>query len=323
MVIKNASIVMMFIKKTLIMVVIIFLLVMAISAQASQERFVLISHAPDSDSWWNTIKNAVKEASTTMQVQVDYRNPSTGDLADMARIIEQAIASNPDGLIVSIADFDVLKKPLKKAEKKGIPVITINSGTAQQSKDLGALLHVGQEEYDAGYGAGIKAKASGVKQFLCVNHYITNPASIERCQGYADAIGVSLTKSMIDSSQDPSSIEKKVQAYLRRNPETNGILTLGPTSAHPTIRALNRVKNVENIHFSTFDFSQEIASAIDNGTIAFSIDQQPYLQGYMPVVMLSLYVRYGIYPSNNMKAGPAYITLDNVDSVRSLAGTVR
>jgi len=310
---KNASIVM----ATLL------LLTTAISAQAEQERFVLISHAPDSDSWWNTIKNAVKEASTTMQVQVDYRNPSTGDLADMARIIEQAIASNPDGLIVSIADFDVLKKPLKKAKKKGIPVITINSGTSKQSKDLGALLHVGQEEYDAGYGAGIKAKASGVKQFLCVNHYITNPTSIERCQGYADAIGSNLTKSMIDSSQDPSSIEKKVQAYLRRNPEVNGILTLGPTSAHPTIRALRKVRNADNIHFSTFDFSDEIAAAIDNSVIAFAIDQQPYLQGYMPVVMLSLYVRYGIYPSNNMKAGPAYITLENLNLVRSLAGTVR
>ena len=323
MVRKNTLLTMMFIKNVLGILVIICLLAIAISAQASQERFVLISHAPDSDSWWNTIKNSVKEASETMQVQVDYRNPSTGDLADMARIIEQSIASNPDGLIVSIADFDVLKKPLLKAAKKGIPVITINSGTAKQSKDLGALLHVGQEEYDAGYGAGTKAKAAGVSEFLCVNHYITNPASVERCQGYADAIGVTLSSSMIDSSQDPSSIEKKVQAYLRRNSQTNGILTLGPTSAHPTIRALNRVKSVETIHFSTFDFSQEIASAIDKGTIAFSIDQQPYLQGYMPVVMLSLYVRYGIYPSNNMKAGPAYITLDNVNSVRDLAGTVR
>lgn len=320
MVKKNTALTMMFIKNVIGIFVMMCLLA---TAQASQTRFVLISHAPDSDSWWNTVKNAVKEASITMQVEVDYRNPSNGDLADMARIIEQAIASNPDGLIVSIADYNVLKKPLNKAAKKGIPVITINSGTAKQSKDLGALLHVGQEEYDAGYAAGIKARTAGVKQFLCVNHYITNPASVERCQGYADAIGTTLSKSMLDSSQDPSSIEKKVQAYLRKNPETNGILTLGPTSAHPTIRAVNKLKNTQKIHFTTFDFSNEIALAIDNRLIDFAIDQQPYLQGFMPVVMLSLYVRYGIYPSNNMKAGPAYITIDNVDSVRNLAGTVR
>ena len=295
----------------------------SLSAQAANERFVMISHAPDSDSWWNTIKNAVKESSKTMGVRVDYRNPSTGDLADMARIVEQTIASNPDGIIVTIADFDVLKKPLAKAAKKGIPVITINSGTAEQSKKLGALLHIGQPEYDAGFGAGEKAKAAGVTTFLCVNHYITNPASVERCQGYADAVGVKLNVSMIDAQQDPTGIEKKVQAFLRRNPLTSAILTLGPTSAHPTIRALKKMRLAGKIHFSTFDLSDEISRAIEDDTINFSIDQQPYLQGYMPVVMLTLYNRYGIIPSNNMNSGPGYVTKDNLALVKKLAGSVR
>jgi len=295
----------------------------SLSAQAADERFVMISHAPDSDSWWNTIKNAVKESGETMGVRVDYRNPSTGDLADMARIVEQSIASNPDGIIVTIADFDVLKKPLAKAAKKGIPVITINSGTAEQSEALGALLHIGQPEYDAGFGAGKKAKKSGVKSFLCVNHYITNPASVERCQGYADAIGVELSSSMIDAQQDPTGIEKKVQAFLRRNPTTDALLALGPTSAHPTLRALKKMKLNGKIHFSTFDLSDEISAAIKAGTIAYAIDQQPYLQGYMPVVMLTLYDRYGIIPSNNMNSGPGYVTKDNLALVEKLAGTVR
>ena len=295
----------------------------SLSAQAADERLVMISHAPDSDSWWNTIKNAVKESGETMGVRVDYRNPSTGDLADMARIVEQSIASNPDGIIVTIADFDVLKKPLAKAAKKGIPVITINSGTAEQSEALGALLHIGQPEYDAGYGAGKKAKKSGVKSFLCVNHYITNPASVERCQGYADAIGVELSSSMIDAQQDPTGIEKKVQAFLRKNPTTDALLALGPTSAHPTLRALKKMKLNGKIHFSTFDLSDEISAAIKAGTIAYAIDQQPYLQGYMPVVMLTLYDRYGIIPSNNMNSGPGYVTKDNLALVEKLAGTVR
>ena len=295
----------------------------SLSAQAADERFVMISHAPDSDSWWNTIKNAVKESAETMGVRVDYRNPSTGDLADMARIVEQSVASNPDGIIVTIADFDVLKKPLAKAARKGIPVITINSGTAEQSEKLGAIMHIGQPEYDAGFGAGKKAKKAGVNSFLCVNHYITNPASVERCKGYADAIGADLASSMIDSQQDPTGVEKKVQAYMRRNPTTSAILTLGPTSAHPTIRALNKMKLNGKVHFSTFDLSEEIASSIKDGTIAFAIDQQPYLQGYMPVVVLTLYNRYGILQSNNINSGPGFITKDNLTLVEKLAGTVR
>jgi simple sugar transport system substrate-binding protein len=136
------------------------------SAWADGERFVLVSHAPDSDSWWNTIKNAIKVAGEQMKVKVEYRNPATGDLADMARIVEQAVASNPDGLILTIADFDVLSGPVNKAIKKGIPVITINSGTHEQSEKLGALLHVGQPEYAVGNGAGKRAKAEGVTKAL-------------------------------------------------------------------------------------------------------------------------------------------------------------
>lgn len=293
------------------------------TAQAADETFILVSHAPDSDSWWNTIKTAIREAGGQMGVTVDYRNPTTGDLADMARIIEQATAQNPDGLIVTIADFDVLKRPLEQAVRKGIPVITINSGTAEQSKALGAMMHIGQPEYDAGYGAGERAKAAGVSRFLCVNHYITNPASVERCQGYADALGVEMGNQMLDSGIDPVEVEQKVAAYLRQHPDTNGILTLGPNSAEPTIRALDQLGQAGKIHFGTFDLSAGIAAGIKAGTIDFAIDQQPFLQGYLPVVVLTNYARYGVVPSNNINSGPGFITAENIAKVEALAGEYR
>jgi simple sugar transport system substrate-binding protein len=292
-------------------------------AMAANERFVLVSHAPDSDSWWNTIKNAIKVAGEQMQVKVEYRNPPTGDLADMARIVEQAVASNPDGLIVTIADFDVLQGPVSKAVKKGIPVITINSGTHEQSEMLGALLHVGQPEYAAGNGAGKRAKANGVTKALCVNHYITNPASVERCQGYADAIGADLSKTMIDAGQDPGEIKNRVIAFLRANKDTNGIITLGPTSAHPTIQAVQELGLKGKVYFGTFDLSGEIAAAVKDGTIAFAIDQQPYLQGYLPVVILTNFVRYGVVPGNHINSGPGFVTKDTISKVEKLAGEYR
>ncbi len=293
------------------------------SVYAAGERFVLVSHAPDSDSWWNTIKNAIKVAGEQMDVKVEYRNPPTGDLADMARIVEQAVASNPDGLIVTIADFDVLSGPIEKAIRKGIPVITINSGTHEQSRKLGALLHVGQPEYDAGKGAGLRAKDSGVTKFLCVNHYITNPASVERCTGFADGLGVELGNQMIDSGVDPGEIKNKVIAYLRSNPDTNGILTLGPNSAHPTLAALDTMKLSGKIFMGTFDLSGEIATAVKEGTIAFAIDQQPYLQGYLPVVILTNLARYGVVPGNNINSGPGFVTKENIALVEKLAGEYR
>jgi len=111
-----------------------------LAAQAQDQlNYVLVSHAPDSDSWWNTIKNGIALAGEQMDVNVEYRNPPTGDLADMARIIEQAAASGPDGIITTLADFDVLSGPIRNAVDSGVDVIIINSGTPEQAREIGAL----------------------------------------------------------------------------------------------------------------------------------------------------------------------------------------
>jgi simple sugar transport system substrate-binding protein len=293
-------------------------------AQAAGERFVFVSHAPDSDSWWNTIKNALKNAEHDLGVKVEYRNPSTGDIADMARIIEQATASNPTGIITTIADYNVLEASIKGAIAKGIPVITVNSGTADQSKKLGALMHIGQPEYDAGKGAGERAKAAGVTNFLCVNHYITNTASVERCQGYADALGVKLGDHMLDSGLDPTGVYNKVKAYLTAHPDTDGILTLGPNSADPTIKLLRDTGSASKYKsFISFDLDGDIAQAIKDGIMESAIDQQPYLQGYLPVVFLTEYARYGVIPANNVNTGPGFVTKKNIGLVQKLAGEYR
>ena len=300
------------------------LLALGSPAHADGERYVLVSHAPDSDSWWNTIKNALKNAEHDLGVKVEYRNPSTGDIADMARIIEQATASNPTGIITTIADYNVLEGSIKGAIAKGIPVITVNSGTAEQSKKLGALLHIGQPEYDAGKGAGERAKAAGVTKFLCVNHFITNTVSVERCRGYADGLGVPLGDQMLDSGIDPTEVYNKVKAYLTTHADTNGILTLGPNSADPTIKLLRDTGSAGKFKsFISFDLDSDISKAIKEGTMEAAIDQQPYLQGYLPVVFLTEYARYGVIPANNVNTGPGFVSKKNIALVEKLAGEYR
>ncbi|WP_233881120.1 sugar ABC transporter substrate-binding protein [Paraburkholderia flagellata] len=321
------------------------------TAQAADAHFVLISHAPDSDSWWNTIKNAIKQADEDWNVETDYRNPPNGDIADMSRLIEQAAARNYDGVIVTIADYDVLKSSIGKVTEKKIPLVTINSGTEEQSAKLGAIMHVGQPEYVAGHAAGEKAKAAGVKTFLCVNHFATNAVSFERCRGFADALGVDYKTSTIDSGQDPTEIQSKVSAYLRNHPNTGAVLTLGPVPAAATLKAIDQMGLAGKIYFCTFDFSDDIAKAIRAGTIQFAIDQQPYLQGYIPVAVLAIVKKehttdpqkirqileanpkfkqrletYGLQPSygpKNIRSGPGFITKENLDKVVKYAGQYR
>jgi len=288
-----------------------------------QLNYVLVSHAPDSDSWWNTIKNGIALAGEQMGVEVEYRNPPTGDLADMARIIEQAAAAGPNGIITTLSDYDVLRGPIQDAVASGIDVIIMNSGTPEQAREVGALMYVGQPEYDAGFAAGQRAKGDGVGSFLCVNHYISSPSSVERCQGFADALGVDLGNQMIDSGQDPAEIKNRVLAYLNANPDTDAILTLGPTSADPTILALEENGMAGDIYFGTFDLGTEIVKAIKGDVINWGIDQQPFLQAYLPVVVLANYHRYGVLPGNNINSGPGFVTKDALELVEKYAGEYR
>ena len=292
-------------------------------AMAEGERYVLVSHAPDSDSWWNTIKNGLALAGEQLGVEVEYRNPRTGDLADMARIIEQAAASGPNGIITTLADPDVLSGPIRTAVESGVDVVIINSGTPEQARDVGALMYVGQPEYDAGHAAGMRAKGDGVGSFLCVNHYISSPSSNARCQGFADGLGVALGNQMIDSGQDPAEIKNKVLAYLSANPKTDAVLTLGPTSADPTLLALDENGMAGDIYFGTFDLGDEIVKGIKAGVINWGIDQQPFLQAYLPVVVLTNYHRFGVLPGNNINSGPGFVTADGLTMVEKFAGEYR
>lgn len=295
----------------------------ATGASAEGEKYILVSHAPDSDSWWNTIKNGIALASEQMGVEVEYRNPPTGDIADMARIIEQAAASGPNGIITTLADYDVLKGPISAAVDSGVDVIIMNTGTPEQARELGALMYVGQPEYDAGVAAGQRAKSDGVTSFLCVNHAIQQPTVGERCRGFADGLGVDLGNSMLDSGTDPSEIKNKVLAYLSANPNVDGILTLGPVSANPTKSALEENGMAGDIYFGTFDLGDEIVKGIKDGTIQWGIDQQPFLQAYLPVVIMTNYHRYGVLPGNNINSGPGFVTKDGLTLVEKYAGEYR
>jgi simple sugar transport system substrate-binding protein len=324
----------------------------ALPAAAAAGHFVLISHAPDSDSWWNVIKNANRDAAADFHVTVDYRNPPNGDLADMARLVEQAAARRYDGVVVSIADIDVLRKPLKDVTAKHIPLITINSGTQKQSEELGALMHVGQPEYDAGFAAGQRAKAAGIKSFVCVNHYATNPASFERCRGFAEAIGADYRSSTLDTNGvDPGVIESKVSAWMRAKPGTQAVLALSADGASPALSALAKMGRKGKTWFATFDLSNDIVRGIKDGSIAFAIDQQPYLQGYIPVAVLAIMQQqkladmakvrqallanphfqarlrdYGlapVYGPRHISSGPGFVTKENVAKVEKYAGQYR
>jgi len=291
----------------------------------SDIRIVVVSHGQASDPFWSVVKNGVDAAATDMGVTVEYQAPQTFDMVAMSQLIDAAVATNPNGLVVSIPDADALGDSIRAAVDAGIPVISMNSGS-DVAKELGILNHVGQTEYEAGFGGGQRMAAAGITEAVCVNQEIGNVALDLRCQGFADALaeeGISSEVIAVDLA-DPIDAQQRVLAALTSNPNVDGILTLGPTGATPTLAALTEEGLLDTIKLATFDLSPEVLEAIRDGQMLFAIDQQQYLQGYLPIVMLTLYnTNLNTVANDVIMTGPGFVTQDNAAQVIDLsaAGT--
>jgi simple sugar transport system substrate-binding protein len=294
-----------------------FALASAMPASAQQGgRIIVVSHGQANDPFWSVVKNGVTAAGQDMKVQVDYRAPETFDMVAMAQLIDAAVNQKPAGLIVSIPDSSALGPAIQKAVAAGIPVISMNSGS-DVSKKLGALLHVGQDEIDAGRIAGAKLKEMGGKVGICVNQEVGNVSLDLRCKGFAEGFGGKVT--VLPVSNDPTDIRAKVKAALTSDAAIDTILALGAgTAGEPSVAAVKDAGK-SGVRVASFDLSANFLKSVAAGEAAFAIDQQQYLQGYLPVVFLALNAKYGLVPGGNVPSGPNLITKEKAAQVVDLS----
>lgn len=287
------------------------------SSIALSANIIVVSHGQANDPFWSVVKNGVELAAEHTGADVDYRAPETFDMVAMAQLIDAAVNQEPDGLVVSIPDADALGPSIRRAVNAGIPVISINAGS-DVSKSLGALLHVGQEEYDAGKAAGEKLKAMGGKKGICVNQEVGNVSLDQRCAGFTEGFGGNV--SILPTTNDPSEIESKVRAALDSNPDVDTIMALGASTAgEPTVAAVKSLGLSGDVKVASFDLSADFLKAIVDGDAAFAIDQQQFLQGYMSVNFLALNAEYGLIPGGNVPSGPNLITAEKAAQVIDLS----
>lgn len=286
---------------------------------ALAERYVVITHSEGTDPFWPVVEKGAKDAGAAIGVDIDYQFDPTGDMAGMARLIEEAAATQPDGIITSLPDAAALGDAIRAAVDAGVPVVTMNSGL-ESSKDVGALMHVGQPESFAGYAAGQRAKAEGVTKGLCLNQESYNNALVDRCSGYFDAMSADLNQ--LDVSNDPAEIKTRTVAALQADPEVDGLLAAGSHVCEAAYAAVEEVG--ADVHLACFDMSPGVINLIKEGKVAFTIDQQQYLQGFMPVIVLHLYNNYaGMLPGADIPSGPGFVDASNAESVEAEAGVYR
>jgi simple sugar transport system substrate-binding protein len=283
-------------------------------------RIAVVTHGVASSTFWSIVRNGAQAAGRQMDVLVDYRAPETYDLERQKSLIDEAAASRPDGLVVSLPEAGVAPA-VRRAVRSGIPVVTINSGS-NTAKALGALAHVGQPEFQSGLDAGRRLVGAGVRHALCINQQLGNVGLDDRCRGLAramrDAGGTSLVFGVDD--QDPGTT-RRISNVISGG-RIDGLLALNGTTALQAVDAVRDSARRDEVKVASFDLTPDVLDAISRGRLEFAVDQQAYLQGYLPVVLLTERARYGLFPATAgdvIPTGPNFVTKDNADKVRELS----
>lgn len=292
------------------------------SGAAAQARIVVVTHGQASDPFWAVVRRGIDDAARQLDVAVSYEAPDSLDVARMSRLIDAAVATHPAGLVVSLPDARGLAAAVHRALAARVPVVSINSG-ADAFRSLGISVHVGQQEYRAGFDAGDRLARAGGRRALCVIHEAGNQALVQRCRGVADALGRAggTVRVLTVDLQDQRGAERAIAGALRRG-RYDGLVTLGGASiATPALAAIAADRLTGRIDYATFGVGPDVLRAVREGRIRFAVDQQPYLQGYLPVVLLAQYHRYGVLPAKGtlIPTGPVFVTKANAAAVLELS----
>jgi simple sugar transport system substrate-binding protein len=299
-------------------------------------KFALITHG-DNGSFWSVVYKGAKDAASDLGCTLTetYGSQQQGqaepdDNAENAQI-QNAINAHVDGMAVSDHDPALMNSSLAKAAAAGIPVVLLNAGC--DDRDIAssrALTCVGQPEQLAGQAAGSEFKKLGATNVLCVIHQ-SGQNLLDRCNGIAQALGVGqqcksgsapssgpacteLTLSTPNAASNPQQAIGQVTSYLQTHTGINAVMALN--NAIGTALITSNPPNKPKI--ATFDLNSGVETDIKNNSMAFAIDQQQYLQGYLPIVFLNLYDRKNgqtVGGGTTVASGPLVVTSANIGKV--------
>ena len=284
--------------------------------QGSNLTFAMVTHS-DEGSFWSVVKKGAQQAAKDEGVKLIW-SPSNNDPQKEAQLIDAAISQKVDGLAVSVPNADAIKGSLAKAQAAGIPIITLNSG-ADQFHELGAITHVGQTEEIAGEAAGQKLKAAGVKKVLCVIHEQSNIGLQQRCDGVKKGFGGPVTNQQVKGTEDIATTQTEIKSKLQADKSFDGVIALNPDIASAAVTAVKGASSDAKI--ATFDITPKVLKDITAGTVLFAVDQQQYLQGYLPIVFLKLFRQNAntVGGGQPVLTGPGFVDKSNVSTVQKLA----
>ncbi|MEZ0345567.1 MAG: sugar ABC transporter substrate-binding protein [Infirmifilum sp.] len=294
---------------------------------APEYTIYYVSHGGPADPWWAPVIKGAQLAGQLLNVKVVYSGPEKFSIQALVDLLNSAIAAKPNGIILTITDYKALDEPARRAINQGIPIIAVNVPDPRPANQrIPYLSYVGQNEYDAGYYLAkyLVDKGYKPKRVVIGIHEVGHIGLETRAKGIIDAItqaypGTPVEK--LDITTDPTKAAEAFKSYLTAHPDTDVIFTLGPLGAHPALQVLDEMGLSGKVHLLTIDIDDTILNAIAAGKIDAAVSQQPFAQGFLPVVFMYLYLKYGIIPPDHVPTGPTVIDRAKLDTVRKQIAT--
>jgi simple sugar transport system substrate-binding protein len=289
------------------------------ASNATAIKVAVVTHG-DTGSFWSVFKKGVDQAAKDMKsrgVTVTQQVYADNNVPKQVAGINAAVAAGAHVIATTVPDASALRDPLTKASKKGIEIITVNSGLGAFDTLPTYEVHVGQTEDIAGQGAGKQFKKVGAKKVLIVIHEASNSGLQQRAAGVKSVLGSAKVKvvTIPNAKHDIPGTKSKVKAAFNADKSLDSFLGLDPDVTIPCLDVVPKGTKV-----GTFDVGGSIKE-IQKGRMLFAIDQQQYLQGYLPVVFAMLF-RTNLNTVGNgqpVLTGPGIINKANAGKVAALA----
>ena len=275
----------------------------------------MVSHGAPGDTYWDLVRKGAEDAAQKDNIELRYS--SDPQAPNQANLVQSAIDAGVDGIAVTMPNAQAIGPVAQKAVDAGIPTVGLNAGMDEYEK-YGMSAFFGQDESVAGEKAGEKLKDEGAKHTLCVIHEQGNSSQEARCAGVKKGSGANVELLYVNG-QDLTAAQSTLQAKLAQDKRIDWVMAL---QAPVALRAVDAVRDAgSQAKIATFDTNAELVGAIQDGTVAWAVDQQPYMQGYMAVDALWLAKRNGstLGGGQPVYTGPSFVDAENVDAIAESA----
>ncbi|MFC4563192.1 substrate-binding domain-containing protein [Nocardiopsis mangrovi] len=285
-------------------------------AETPDLTIAMITHQAPGDTFWDIVRRGAEDAADKSGVTLEYSSDPEG--SRQATLIQTAVDSGVDGIAVTLAKPDALQGAIDAATEAGIPVVGFNSGI-DRWQDAGLTEYFGIDETLAGEAFGERLNEAGAEKALCVIHEQGHVGLETRCASLAETFDGESEVLNVDGANMPD-VKSGIGAKLQEDTDIDHVVTLGAPFALTAVEAVEEAGSEASV--ATFDSSRDLVGPIEDGSIEWAVDQQPYLQGYLAVDGLWLYNTNGNVSGGGTEpvlTGPSFIDRDNIDEIAAFA----